>query len=34
LIYVVPHQCFDLDHPLDFEIISYLIENDKLDFKL
>lgn len=34
LIYKVPHICFDLDHPIDFEIISYLIENDKLDFTL
>lgn len=34
LIYKVPHICFDLDHPLDFEIISYLITNNKLDFAL
>lgn len=34
LIYKVPHTCFDLDHPIDFEIISFLIENDKLDFNL
>lgn len=34
LIYVVPHICFDLDHPVDFEIMSYLIENNKLDFQL
>lgn len=34
LVYVVPHICFDLDHPIDFEIISYLIENKKLDFEL
>lgn len=34
IIYRVPHICFDLDHPLDFEILSYLIENDKLDFDL
>lgn len=34
LIYVVPHICFDLDHPIDFEIISYLIKNNRLDFKL
>lgn len=34
LIYVVPHICFDLDHPIDFEIMSYLIENNKLDFVL
>lgn len=34
LIYEVPHTCFDLDHPLDFEILSYLMENNKLDFEL
>jgi CMP-N,N'-diacetyllegionaminic acid synthase len=34
LIYVVPHTCFDLDHPIDFEIISFLLANNKLDFAL
>lgn len=34
LIYKVPHTCFDLDHPIDFEIITFLLENDKLDFNL
>ena len=34
LIYKVPHICFDLDHPIDFEIISFLMENQKLDFSL
>lgn len=34
LIYEVPHICFDLDHPIDFEVISYLLVNNKLDFKL
>ena len=34
LIYVVPHLCFDLDHPIDFEFLSYLMENHKLDFEL
>lgn len=34
LIYLVPHICFDLDHPIDFEFISYLLENKKLDFSL
>jgi CMP-N-acetylneuraminic acid synthetase len=34
LIYKVPHICFDLDHPIDFEIISFLIANNKLDFSL
>lgn len=34
LVYKVPHICFDLDHPIDFEIISYLMSNKKLDFLL
>jgi len=34
LIYLVPHICFDLDHPIDFEILSYLMQNNKLDFAL
>jgi CMP-N-acetylneuraminic acid synthetase len=34
LIYQVPHVCFDLDHPIDFEILSFLISANKLDFKL
>lgn len=34
IIYIVPHTCFDLDHPIDFEILSYLLENNKLDFAL
>jgi CMP-N,N'-diacetyllegionaminic acid synthase len=34
LIYLVPHMCFDLDHPLDFEVISYLLSQNKLDFEL
>jgi CMP-N,N'-diacetyllegionaminic acid synthase len=33
LIYEMQHICFDLDHPIDFEFMSYLIENNKLDFK-
>ena len=34
LIYIVPHMCFDLDHPIDFDFLSFLINNDKLDFEL
>ena len=34
LIYLMKHTCFDLDHPIDFEIISFLLENGKLDFML
>ena len=32
LIYEMKHTCFDLDHPIDFEFITYLIENNKLYF--
>ncbi len=32
IVYEVPHLCFDLDHQIDFELMSYLIENKKLDF--
>lgn len=34
LIYLMPHICFDLDHPIDFEFISWLLKNNKLDFSL
>lgn len=34
LIYEMPHSCFDLDHFIDFEFMQYLIESNKLDFKL
>lgn len=32
LVYEVPHLCFDLDHNIDFEFMSFLLENRKLDF--
>lgn len=34
LIYKVPHICFDLDHPIDFEFMAYLLDNGKLGFEL
>ncbi len=34
LIYVMPHLCFDLDHPVDFEFMEYLMTNNKLNFTL
>jgi CMP-N-acetylneuraminic acid synthetase len=34
LIYEMPHTCFDLDHPMDFEFMNYLMKNNKLDFEL
>lgn len=32
LIYLMKHICFDLDHPIDFEFMNYLLETNKLDF--
>ncbi len=34
LIYEMQHICFDLDHPIDFEFMEYLMVNDKLGFNL
>ena len=34
LIYVMSHVCFDLDNPLDFLFLEFLLENEKLDFDL
>lgn len=34
LVYEVPHLCFDIDHPIDFEFMEFLITNNKLDFEL
>ena len=34
LIYVMPHICFDLDHPIDFDFMEYLLVNNKLEFDL
>jgi CMP-N-acetylneuraminic acid synthetase len=34
LLYNVPHMCFDLDEPIDFEFMGFLMANDKLDFSL
>jgi CMP-N-acetylneuraminic acid synthetase len=33
IIYVMNHICFDLDHQIDFEFMSYLIENNKIEFQ-
>ena len=33
LVYIMNHLCFDLDHPIDFEFLEFLILNHKLDFK-
>jgi CMP-N,N'-diacetyllegionaminic acid synthase len=34
LVYVVPHICFDLDHPNDFVMMEVMIKEGLLDFKL
>lgn len=34
LIYEMPHICFDIDHPIDFDFMEYLIINNKLNFNL
>lgn len=34
LVYVVPHLCFDLDHPHDFTILELLLRENLLDFNL
>lgn len=34
LIYLMDHTCFDLDHPIDFLFMEYLLVNNKLDFEL
>ncbi len=33
IVYEVPHLCFDLDHPIDFEIMDFLLSNNRLGFK-
>jgi CMP-N,N'-diacetyllegionaminic acid synthase len=34
LVYIMNHMCFDLDHPVDFLFMEYLLINNKLDFEL
>jgi CMP-N-acetylneuraminic acid synthetase len=34
LIFEMNHVCFDLDHPIDFLFMEYLLQNNKLDFEL
>ncbi|WP_010182304.1 acylneuraminate cytidylyltransferase family protein [Aquimarina agarilytica] len=34
LIYEMDHICFDLDNPIDFDFMEYLIENNKLGIEL
>ena len=32
LAYTMNHICFDLDHPIDFDFMEFLLENQKIDF--
>ena len=32
LAYVMPHMCFEADEIIDFELLQYLLTNNKLDF--
>lgn len=34
IIYEMPHICFDLDHPIDFEFLEYMILSKKIDWLL
>ncbi len=34
IIYNVPHTCFDLDEPLDFDFLEFLLKNKKLNFEI
>ena len=34
LVYVMPHKCFDLDEVSDFEYMTFLLEQGKLDFEI
>lgn len=34
LVYLMNHVCFDLDNPIDFEFMSFLLENHKLGFEI
>lgn len=31
LIFIMDHICFDLDHPIDFEFLEFLINTNKID---
>lgn len=34
LCYIMPHICFDIDHPLDFKILELMFRENLLDFEL
>ncbi|MBR9832181.1 acylneuraminate cytidylyltransferase family protein [bacterium] len=33
-IYSIKHECFDLDHQIDFDFLEFLIENNRLNFPI
>ncbi|MEM6806084.1 MAG: acylneuraminate cytidylyltransferase family protein [Bacteroidota bacterium] len=34
IVYVMDHLCFDLDEPIDYEFLSFLMRENKLEFEL
>jgi CMP-N,N'-diacetyllegionaminic acid synthase len=34
MVWLISHLCFDIDHEIDYEFMKFLVENNKLDFKL
>ncbi|MEO6901887.1 MAG: acylneuraminate cytidylyltransferase family protein [Bacteroidia bacterium] len=34
IIYEMPHLCFDLDEPTDFDFLEFLLQEKKLNFKI
>jgi len=32
LVYVMPHICFDLDEPADYDYLSFLLETGRISF--
>ena len=34
LVFAMDHICFDLDHPIDFQFMEYLFQNNQLGFEL
>jgi CMP-N,N'-diacetyllegionaminic acid synthase len=34
IVYIVPHLCFDLDDPIDFDFLEFLLRHKKLNFEI
>ncbi len=34
LVYLIPHPCFDLDEPIDFEFLEFLVKERRLGFEI